>query len=466
MADYAQQVQQVETLAAELDRRGVTFRRLERYKGECPVPQVIRRMRATNAYRLLMDFAQTNYGRLVVRAATSRMRVGGVRTGDEKLDEALWAIWHDNHMDSESRLGHDVALTHGRCFAIVWPGENGNSPKITLESPDTCIVEYAPGSRHERVAALRRWKDSAGTHATLYRPNGVWKFTSGEDGKWQPRQSEGDPSWPLPVPEGQVRVVEIATNRELRATPYGHAHGDFEGNTGLIDRILILDFLRLVIAFTSGFPIRAVIGDKIQYKKDDSGGVLLGTDGKPIAIAPFELAADVIAQFENPQAKLEELKAGDLKSFGEAIDRDVESLAGLTQTPFYYLHQVPIHNVSADAIRASDAPLMTRVEEHQPNIGDGWREVLALAGAQANLQVPANAEVVWLDRQSRSLAERADAATKLSTVLPWRATAEIALDADQETINRWAEEKLADQLLNPPPPAGGNPELPPPPNSP
>lgn len=453
MAD-TELIAEVEELVYELDKRGKGFRRLEKFKGECPVPTVIRRARATNAYRMLMEFAQTNYGRLIIRAATSRMRVGGIRTGNEEWDKALWAVWHANHLDSDSRLGHDVALTHGRVFAIVWPNKDA-PPSITLESPDTCIVKYRDGSRHDRVAGLRRWKDKDGTHATLYRADGVYKFTSNDSGKWERRiGAEDEGQWPLPVPEKAVRVVEIATNRELKDTPFGHAHGDFEGNTGLIERIMVLDFLRLVIAFTSGFPIRAVIGDELEYKKDADGNDVI-VDGRRVTIAPFELAADVIAQFENPEVRIEQLQAGDLKGFGDAIDRDIEQLAGLTQTPSYFLRQVPIQNVSADAIRASDAALNGRVEEHQPNVADGWREVLTLAGRQLSKEivVPTTAEVIWVDRQSRSLSERADAFTKLATGLPWEANAEFTLDADQETIARWQEMGLAEQLLAPPPPA-------------
>lgn len=450
MAD-TELIAEVEELIYELDKRGKGFRRLEKFKGECPVPTVIRRARATNAYRMLMEFAQTNYGRLIIRAATSRMRVGGIRTGNEEWDKALWAVWHANHLDSDSRLGHDVALTHGRVFAIVWPNKDA-PPSITLESPDTCIVKYRDGSRHDRVAGLRRWKDKDGTHATLYRADGVYKFTSNDSGKWERRiGAEDEGQWPLPVPEKAVRVVEIATNRELKDTPFGHAHGDFEGNTGLIERIMVLDFLRLVIAFTSGFPIRAVIGDKIQYKKDDAGNVVLDKDGNPTTIAPFALAADVIAQFEDPGVKLEQLAAGDLKGFGDSIDRDIEQLAGLTRTPSYYMRSIPIQNVSADAIRASDAPLDGRVEEHKPNAGEGWQEVLTVAGKMIGVEVPPKAEVLWVDRKSHSLSERADAATKLATVLSWDATAEYALDVDQETIERWRVEKAAEALLAPPP---------------
>lgn len=444
MPTDAELVAHVKALAAELDTRGTRFRELEEYvkPGGCPVPRVVQQAQVTKAYRLLMEFAQTNYAPLIVRAARARLAVGGIRSEDPALDAATWAAWQANRMDASSRLAHDCALTHGRVFAIIWPGET--APSITIEDPSTVIVEYREGSQFERVAALRRWVDAAGVpYATLYRPDGVYKFvgpknTLGSDVKWERRLVDGE-TWPLlnPVP-GDLPVVEIATNLRLAQGRgrYGYAAGDFENVLGLLDRINVLEFLRLVIAFTQGFPIRAVVGDKIVT--DD--------DGNPIA--PFKLAADVIAQFENPDVKITEIQAADLKAFGDAIDHDVETLAGITMTPTYYLHSLPIQNVSADAIRASDAPLNARVLDHQEFLGEGHEDVLRVTSRLiSETPLSASAEVMWVNRESRSLAERADAAIKLQQAgMPWQAVAEYALDVSQAEIARWQSMRSADVL--------------------
>lgn len=443
--------QQLARMCKELAERIERHRRLQGYfTGECPFPAAIESARVTRAYTMLMSFAQTNYGQLIVKAATSRMQVGGIRSEQTAVDKALWGIWQANRMDAESRLAHDCILTHGRAFALVWPG--ADEPVITIEGPDTMIVEYREGSRHDRVAGLRHWVDDSGVpHATLYRADGTWKYVGRQDAgltgaKWEPRLI-ADEEWPIPNDAQVVPVVELTTNRQLRPGRFGAARGDFEGSTGLLDRINILEFLRLVIAFTAGFPIRAVIGDEIL--RDD--------DGK--AIAPFKLAADTIAQFENPEAKLQQLQAADLGAFGKAIDHDVETLAGICLTPAYYLRSIPIQNVSADAIRASDAPLNARLEDHKPAIGEGWEEVLRVAGLTRSERVDLSgrAELTWVNRESRSLSERADAAVKLATVMPWQAVAEIAFDATQEEISRWetmrASDAIGDLLRTPPPPA-------------
>ncbi len=356
------------------------------------------------------------------------------------MDKSLWAVWQANQMDAEFRRATDGVLTQGRVFAVIWPDED-DVPRITVEDEATIIVEYEEGSRYKRVAALRRWvDDDRQRHATLYTDEAVYKFTSGAGTEWKPR-TVPDEDWPLLNPFGVVPVVEVATNRRLSSGRYGSAAGDFECAVGLLDRINTLEFLRLVIAFTQGFPIRAVIGDKIL--RDD--------DGNPLA--PFELAADVIAQFENPAVKLEQIEAADLKKFGDAIDHDVEALAGITQTPAYYLRSVPIQNVSADAIRASDAPLNARVEDHKPEVGEGAEEIMRVVGLMlpGKLEVPQTAEVLWINRELRSLSERSDAAVKLATILPWQVVAEIAFDATQEEIQRWTTMRALEQLTQPQP---------------
>lgn len=440
---------EVGRLLAELDGRARKFEKNRLYlTGECPLPPSIAKANVTNAYRMLMAFAQTNYARLIVKSATSRLQVGGVRTGDEQLDRVLWQVWQANRLDAESRRGHDVALGHGRSFAIVWPRADRDEPEITFEDPSSTIVRYREGSRYERVSALRRWIDEDRVpHCTLYTATEVWKFTGnkgsggGVGAKWEPRQVDGEP-WPLPHPFGVVPVVELAVNRELRSgDSFGTCHGDFDSVIGLLDRINVLEFLRLVIAFTAGFPIRAVIGDRILY--DDNN--------EPIQ--PYKLAADQIAQFEDPNTKLVEIPAADIKAFGDAIDHDVETLAGITQTPSYYLRSVPIQNVSADAIIASDSPLNARVEDHKPDLSEGHEELLRVAGLMLPdpVVVPDSVQVYWVNREARSLAARADAASKLAGVMPWQFLAEHVFQLDQGDITRFESMQAAQALLQPAP---------------
>lgn len=436
--------EKLKLLGGELDRRAERFRLLEAHKsGDRPVPEAVSRANATTAYTKLMSVAPTNYAQLIIRAAASKMEVSGIKSGNDALDRAAWGIWQENRMDAEFRRGTDSLLTHGRIHAIVRPGDS--EPEIILEDSATVVVEYAEGSRYRRVCALRRWEDDEGfTYSTLYYPDATYRFKSSRSaaqraaGKIHSDQPDGAVTWDLVEeldnPFGVVPVVEIATNGGLSGGRFSTAQGDYEGALALLDRINTLEFLRLVIAFTASFPVRAVIGDKIL--KDDDGNL----------IPPIKLGADVIAQFENPQVKLEEFKAADLKSFGEAIDHDREALAGVTQTPAYYLRSVPLANVAESTIRASNIPLDARVANHQPFAAEGVEEVLRVALLMKGERLPQSASIQWINSESYSLSEKADAATKLKDVLPWQVICSDVLDMSQEEINRVEQMRSADAL--------------------
>lgn len=450
---------QLSQLSAELDRRGSEHNILTAYRnGDAPLPAAVKQAKITSAYQVLMPFASSNWSGLIVDSVLDRLALSGIRSEDSAAAEAVWGVWQDNQMDSESKLAHDATLTDGRCFALIWPDSAGN-PQITLDDSSQMIVAYQEGSRRHRVAALRRWVDEDDVpYATLYRPEGIYKFvgkkgsvgksinpaigplTAGQAGigetvrrfianidpkksDWQMREVP-DEEWPLPNPTGVVPVVEIAVNRRLKPGIFGSASGEFAHSTGHIDRINILTFLGLVVAFWMGFPLRTVIGEKLL--KDDEGNIL----------APFRAMGDEVAQFENPDVKLEQFQAADLKNL--SVEEHVKQLAAITKTPAHYLIAEMV-NLSADAIRAAEAALNSKVTNHKASLGEGWEEVLRIAGMMLDnpVDLSPRAEVLWEDHEARSMAERADAALKLKEILPWQPLAEKVLGATQGEIARW-----------------------------
>ena len=104
-------------------------------------------------------------------------------------------------------------------------------------------------------------------------------------------------------------------------------------------------------------------------------------------------------------------------------------------------------------------PLTTRVADHRPQLGEGWEETLRVSGqlAETPAVLDARAELSWVNREARTLSERADAAVKLAAVMPWPAVAELVFDATDDELNRWEAMRASDTLgglLNPPPAPG------------
>lgn len=439
----------------ELDRRAREHRRLEPYyEGRAPLPPAVKQAKMTRAYRYLMPMADAPWGSLIVDAVLHRLEVTGLSSipGNEDAAEELWRIWQANKMDSESKLAHNAAFLDGRAFATVWPGEDDpETPEITLDDSTQMVVKYREGSRHKKLYAVRRWVDEDDrAHATLYRPEGTYKFSASlpEPGRvstvvWERREEmlpDGETPEPWPVPHeeelaGIVPVVELAVNRRLKPGAFGYARGEYAHVTGVIDRINLLTFLGLVVALWQGFPLRGVIGETIL--KDDDGNT----------IPPFDAHADSVFQLEDKDAKIVEFKAADRGNL--SVFAELDQLAVLTGTPRHYFPmEGGMGNLSADAIRASEGGMAAKVKRsHKPALSEGWEDVLRLSGkAKATaVNLDDRAALDWDDHESRSLAERGDVFAKLGD-LPWAVKAEVALGANQTTLARWASMAASDPL--------------------
>lgn len=427
---------QVSGLARELDKRTASANLIRPYDdGGQAIPEAVVNANLTTAYRLLMGMSDTPWGSLIVDSVLDRLEVSGIRTGNDMLDEALWGVWQANRMDSESKLAHRSALLDGRAHALVWAA--GDQPMVSLDDATQMVVSYVEGSRHMRTAALRRWVDENDTtYATLYRPEGIYKFEGAKNHgapAWK-RRDVADETWPLPNPLGVVPVVELAVNRKLYPGPFPYARGEFAHATGLLDRINLLTFVGLIVALWMGFPLRGLLG--AQILRDD--------DNNPIA--PFDAAADTVFQIEDPDAKLAEFKAADRGNL--AVWPELDQLATITKTPRHYFPmQQGMSNIAADTIRANEGGLHAKVTSHKSTLGESWEDVLRISGQILEVQVPETAELVWKDHESRSMAERADAASKLKDLMPVAAIMEKVLNMTPGEIARWEAQGAIGQLL-------------------
>lgn len=453
MPDAPELVKQLNALFPALDRRARDHKTQDSYySGSTPLPKAIVQARVTKAYTMLMPMAEAPWASLIVDSVQDRLEVSGIRSPDDQteVDDKVWGVWQDNQMDAESKLAHTAALISGRGFALVQPVD-GESPEISLDSSEQMIVQYREGSRRHRVAAVRRWREDEDViNATLYRPDGVFKFRkaakqipgqarfSVHGEFWEPR----DEDWQVGNPLGVVPVIELPVNRRLKPGSLGYARGEYEHANGLIDRINLLTFLGLVVAFWQGFPLRGVTGQRIawEFLKDDDGLPLLDSDGveRKRPRPPFDATADTVFQLEDPNAKLQEFNAADRKNL--SVLEELDQLASITKTPRHHFPMsVGMSNLSADAIRASEGGLAAKVVGHKGSLGEGWEEVLRVCGLALPdpVYLSPRAALQWQDHEARSMAERSDAAVKLKDLVPRQIIWERYLNATQEDIGRW-----------------------------
>lgn len=440
-------------LGDELDRRAPVFDALDcYYDGDHPLPPLVQEQRLTRAYRTLMGLSPTNWPQAIVDATESRLEVQGVRFGDDDADKQVWELWQENGLDSESSLLHQTVLTDGRAYAIVWgDGSSDPQPVVTYEHPSMCVVEYEAGTRRRRLRALRRWRDGGAWFANLYERDFVYKFRGAGDNldavEWARYEVDSEP-WPLPNALGEVPVVEFAINRSLRPGAFGSARGDFERQCPHIDRINYKVFSGLVALTWSGFPFRYVIGDPVT--RDDNG--------KPVA--GFDAIANAFGHFENPNAKVGQLPEANVANY--SAKDDIVELAAVTSTPVFHLLPGEMVNISADAMRAGQDSHVSKVRRYHRSLGEAHEDVTRLMLRVRDPEDPRGrdfgAEIDWAEPEHRSLAERADAYTKLAD-LPWQVKAALVLGMTPREIDRADTQRKAmvlEDILRGKPEMSGN----------
>lgn len=243
-------------------------------------------------------------------------------------------------------------------------------------------------------------------------------------------------------------MVEFAVNRSLRPSPFGTARGEFQAHISHIDRINYKVFTGLVALTWSGFPLRALIGLPLKYEQNDDGTTKI-VDGKKVPIKPFDAIASALVQIEDPAGKLQQLPEANIKNYSP--EEDIKHLAALTKTPAHYLLGEMV-NLSADAIRAGEAGLISKTRRHHRSLGESHEDVtrlmLRVQDRDDERSRDMGAEMIWADPESRSLAERADAATKLASInMPWQVIGEMVLGMTPQEISR-ADAGRGSDVLN------------------
>jgi hypothetical protein len=393
----------VKTLEQELAGRQVLLQRLQDYHdGRHRLAFTSQKFR--DAFGGMFSAFADNWCQLVVDAVEERLNVEGFRHGnDPKSDADAWQIWQRNGLDAESQLAHSEALIKGDAYAIVW-GDADGQPKVSIESPRDVVVAFAPGDRKTRVAALKRWRDDDGMHATLFTPDFVFKFEKDDsaNGDWLPDTEDGMP-WPMPNPLGVVPVVPI-TNRGSLTSAYGVS--EFLNVIPQQDAVNKLLADMLVASEFIAYPQRYVTGMEIPI--DENTGR---------ATAPFNVSLDKLLIAEDPAAKFGSLSAGDLGNYVTGIETLVQHIASQTRTPPHYFF-LGGNFPSGDAIKSAETGLVAKSRRKMRFFGESWEEVMrlcfkVLGDPRGDLQ---DSETIWADPEYRSEAELADALIKRSAI--------------------------------------------------
>lgn len=408
------------------------------YTGDHPLPFLTKQ--AAVRYRELVRMARTNWPALIVDAVADRLAVEGFRL-DNEVDATAWDIWQANGLDAEHALVHTDCLVYGETYAMVWPDEdNAAGVRITPETPYEVVHRWAPSTAPRRVdAALKAWWDEgAGVwRAFLFTVEEVQEFAA------SPRKDKGLPAasaWRAAGPaepnpfaaQGMVGVVAFCN----RMRSLGEGRSELDGLLPQVDRLNTTVAQRVLAGEYAAFRQRWATG--LEVPED--------ADGKPVE--PFNVAVDRLWVSEDKDTRFGSFDVTDLRPYIDAVAQDVQHLASVSRTPPHYLLGDMV-NLSAEALKAAEAGLVSKVRQRMRAMGEAWETTMRLALALRGNVTPVldRLETVWADPENISEATRMDALTKMQALqVPLEALWERMPGTTPTEVARWRSMRGTDTV--------------------
>lgn len=408
-----------------------------------------------------------NWMQIVVDAPVSRMAVQGFRfnvpdpnspqPGDDEseldADAEAWDIWQANNLDSGSRMLHTDAVKLGVAYALVSPPDSskptGEFPIITPEHASQCFVKCDPENRNHRLAGIKRWEDDVTGHAycNVYLPDTITKYVS-EEPVTAKMASEGErPVRPIvwrrrtddPGGRNSLGVVPLVPLENKPDLMYG-GRSDLEQAVPIQDAVNKYCLDMQVSSEFHAYPQRHAVG--WEKARDAEGREITGRE------VELYLSQSRFIRSESKDTTFGQFAQGDVDNYLKPIEMYIDHLAAQTQTPLYYL-KGKMATMSADAMHAQDQGLVDRCRAKILALSDGWEEVLRaafLAKGDTKRGEARNAEVLWADVESQSLAVLVQAAMVM------RAELEVPIEMCWELLG-WSPQKIrqARDLMDLPP---------------
>ena len=350
-----------------------------------------------------------NFMPIVVDSTVERLSVQGFRFGQEQeADSLAWDIWQANNLDSASEMAHTEAVKLGESYWLVEPPlQEGGAPRITAEHPSQVIVASVPGDRRRRMAGFKKWIGEDGyAYCVLYLPQEIYKWESAKPlndggmvkGKVDWVVNELNPGGRNPL--GVVPVIPLPNAPSMLRG----GHSDIAQVIDLQDAINKILSDMMIGSEYQAFPQRVLTG--VEIPRDENG--------QPLRSAALKAAQDRVWTFANDNAKVHEFSAAQLSNYIEAKNSLVSDLAAQTRLPPQYI-KGEITNASADALKMAETGLISRTKRKMPSFGAAHVEAIQLAFLSVGDFERAQeivAQTIWVDPESRSIAQVVDAAVK------------------------------------------------------
>ncbi len=438
--------------ARKLEARQARLNLLDdRLRGNPPLPEGAEGMR--KAYQQFQKKSRTNFAELTVESRRERMTPSGVRTAagnDDNGDAEARKIWDDNGMDVEVADVLESMLGLGDGYMIVGGiDEDTGSPVITGEDPRQVVTIHDPAQQRKIRAGAKFFHDYDTDRdlAYLYLPGGfaetgrlfaqVWvayrdvrRSASNRRMKFSPGSWTWDEELTEELPIVPVPIVRFRNRRGV---------GEFEQHVDVLDRINHGVLNRMVIIAMQAFRQRAVKGDLPDT--DESGNEI---DYESL------FRADPGALWELPEGiDIWESVQADLTPVLTAVAKDLEMYSAVTKVPLAQMVPSAAPQTAEGAALAKEG-LIFVCEDRIKRANEALRDVMSLAFLIKEDEVRAERskiEIMWVPPERRSLAERADAASKIGDKVPKRTLRTDVLQFPPSAVARMELEDAQERLF-------------------
>jgi hypothetical protein len=345
-----------------------------------------------------------NWPRVVAESRVDRLDLKGFRVGDNlKLADDAWDFWRSSGLDEDQTSYLDFEV-FGRSFKTVENDETGLH--IENVSPIDILAHRDPVTGR-LDAALRRYRDvddydfMSTVGWRLYLPDRTYTINT----NYQVRSVVENPLGIVPV---------VPAYRNPRTTiPLHKTWPRLRGTSALTDVIDLTDACARdltnaqVAQETHAVPQRGVLGA--------TKGDFVDDEGKPLTT--WEAYFGRIWALGNPNAKTFEFSSSSMENFERMVNLYARLSSGVTGLPPNYFGLAADDAASADAIRSREAKLVKSIERDQRTLGrqavQTCRLVAGLLRGEKAMSAFDDADALWYDAGTPTVAQRADAVTKL-----------------------------------------------------
>lgn len=345
-----------------------------------------------------------NWPRVVAEARVDRLDMKGFRVGgNSELARLLWEWWQSSGLaeDQSSYLDFEI---YGRSFKVV--SRIDDAVRVENVSPMD-IICHRDVMTGQIDAALRWYRDVDSMNP--YQPLGYMYWTQTTTYVLDADLRVIDS---YPTLGGVIPVVPAYRNPRT-SIPLHEMWPRLRGTSCLSDVIDITDACARDISNaqlaqeTHAVPQRVIAGVQNGDFVDPETGQQLTT---------WEAYFGRIWALANENAKTSEFSSSSMENFERMVGVYARLCSGVTGLPPNYFGLAADDAASADAIRSREAKLVKSIERDQRALGDQAVQVCRIAVMMSDVgdidELDA-AQALWYDAGTPTVAQRADAVTKM-----------------------------------------------------